>query len=230
MAARDHEPRHRPAHARLDAVELVEGAVRVVGALDEQRGRRDRLRVGLEAPGAEGGIQPDVAPAAEGGVGVVVVAGHARAQLALLELAARRADRLEVDVLDDDVRRHAAPGRSPRGGRRGRARSSRRRCGRRAAARGRRAGPAARAGRRAPPRGRTRACAGPRGGSERPWPKREKAITRRPVASCRACGKPRHSPTEPSPSCRSTSARRRAIAGQVGDLDREPVDRGHGAA
>ena len=40
-------------------------------------------RVGLEAPVAEGGIQPDVAPAAEGGVGVVVVAGHARAQLAL---------------------------------------------------------------------------------------------------------------------------------------------------
>src|SRR4051794_8424628 len=31
------EPLHRPADARLDAVELLEGAVRVVGTLDQQR-------------------------------------------------------------------------------------------------------------------------------------------------------------------------------------------------
>ena len=63
---------------------------------------------------------------------------------------------------------------------------------------------------------------GRRGGSERPWPKREKASTRRPVAACRACGKSRHSPTEPSPSCRSTSARRPRSPGEVGDLDVSP--------
>src|SRR5439155_1063838 len=77
VAAGHDEALDGPAHARLDALELVERPVRVVGALDEQRRRIDALGVGLEAPAAERGIEPDVAPAPEGGVGVVVVAGHA---------------------------------------------------------------------------------------------------------------------------------------------------------
>src|SRR4051794_25111276 len=51
------------------------------------------------------------------------------------------------------------------------------------------------------------------GGSERPWPKRENAMTRRPVASFRAAGKPRHSPTDPRPSWSSTSGRRAVSPG-----------------
>ena len=147
-----------------------------------------------------------------------------------LELAARRADRLDGDVLDDDVRRHQrqaahrVPGGVDERDRAAVAVADEQRLGRVELRR------AARAARRAPPRGRTPACAGARGGSERPWPKREKASTRRPVASRRACGKPRHSPTEPRPSCRSTRRAAIAVAGQVGDLDREPVDRGHGAS
>src|SRR4051812_4659320 len=55
------------------------------------------------------------------------------------------------------------------------------------------------------------------GGSERPCPKRENAITRRPVASFSRAGKSRHRPTEPRPSCSSTS-------------DRRPSSPGHSAA
>src|SRR4051812_22616554 len=43
------------------------------------------------------------------------------------------------------------------------------------------------------------------GGSERPWPKRENATTRRPVAARSRAGKSRHSPTDPRPSCSSRS-------------------------
>jgi hypothetical protein len=42
----------------------------------------------------------------EGRVGVVVVAGHAVAQLALLELAQRVADRRDHRLLQEDMRRH----------------------------------------------------------------------------------------------------------------------------
>ena len=55
------------------------------------------------------------------------------------------------------------------------------------------------------------------GGSESPWPKREKAITRAPVASASAAGKSRHSRTDPSPSCSSTSGR--SVTGEVEDLE-----------
>src|SRR3954453_6512722 len=51
------------------------------------------------------------------------------------------------------------------------------------------------------------------GGSERPWPKRENAMPRRPLASFRAAGKPRHSPTDPSPSWSRTSGRRAVSPG-----------------
>src|SRR4051812_3811959 len=68
MAARDDEPLHRAAHLRLDAVELVEGAVRILRALDQKHPASDALGFVLEAPVAEGGIEPDVAPAVERGV------------------------------------------------------------------------------------------------------------------------------------------------------------------
>src|SRR4051794_22964851 len=73
VAARDDEPLHGPAHLRLDAVELVERAVRIVRALDQERRGADPPGLVLQAPVAKGGIEPDVAPAVERGVGIVVV-------------------------------------------------------------------------------------------------------------------------------------------------------------
>src|SRR2546421_3671105 len=78
MAARHHEAPDRAAH--LDAIKLVQRAVRVLGALDEQRGRRDALGLLLEAPRAESRIQPDAAPTPDGGVGVVVMSRPMRSR------------------------------------------------------------------------------------------------------------------------------------------------------
>src|SRR4051794_21696614 len=60
------------------------------------------------------------------------------------------------------------------------------------------------------------------GGPERPWPKREKATARRPVAALSAAGKSRQRPTEPSPSCSSTSGRRAASPGHSTASTRRP--------
>ena len=51
------------------------------------------------------GMQPDVVPAVEGGVGVAVVAGHARAQPVRLVGALGLADLGEAHLLDEHVRR-----------------------------------------------------------------------------------------------------------------------------
>src|SRR4051794_11164952 len=83
VAARDDEPLHGAAHLRLDPVELGERAVGAVRALDQQHRAGDALGFVLQAPVAEGGIEPDVAPAVERGVGIVVVAGHPLPQLAV---------------------------------------------------------------------------------------------------------------------------------------------------
>ena len=83
---------------------------------------------------AERRAQPDVVPAPEGRVGVVVVAREARAQVGRLVGVARLLDARDRDVLDEDVRRHHDDAGRPDGARRAAARSSRRRCGRRARA------------------------------------------------------------------------------------------------
>src|SRR5690606_14014627 len=57
-----------------DAVYLVQGSVFVAFALHRQHGTGDPVQEGLDVPGAEAGIQPDVVPAPEGGVGILVVA------------------------------------------------------------------------------------------------------------------------------------------------------------
>src|SRR3954469_13249353 len=76
VTARHDEPLHRAAHLRLDPVELVERAVRIVAPLDQEHGAADALGFLLQAPVTERWIQPDVAPAVERGVRIVVVAGH----------------------------------------------------------------------------------------------------------------------------------------------------------
>src|SRR3954470_23332980 len=60
VAAGHDEPLHRPAHLRLDPVELVERAVGIVRALDQEHRTADALGFVLQAPVAEGGIEPDV--------------------------------------------------------------------------------------------------------------------------------------------------------------------------
>src|SRR4051812_3517150 len=105
VAARDDEPLHGAPHLCLDPVELVERAVRIVGTLDQQHRAADALGLVLQAPVAEGGIEPDVAPAVERGVRIVVVAGHALAQLPVVVGRAGLADGGHRDLLDDDVRR-----------------------------------------------------------------------------------------------------------------------------
>src|SRR3954467_10051480 len=76
VATRHHEPLDGPADLRLDPVELVERAVRVVRALDQEHRAGDPLGFGLEAPVAEARIEPDVAPPVERRVRIVVMAGH----------------------------------------------------------------------------------------------------------------------------------------------------------
>ena len=68
------------------------------------------------------------------------------------------------------------------------------------------------------------------GGSELPWPKREKASTRRPVACLQGLREAAPQPDRAEAFVQEHERAASAIAGEVGYLDREPVDRGHGAA
>src|SRR3954462_10593894 len=70
---------------------------------------------------------------------------------------------------------------------------------------------------------KNRGVRGRGGGSERPCPKRENATTRRPVASFRASGKSRQSPSDPRPSWSSTSGRRSASPGHSATSRRRPA-------
>src|SRR3954447_1982798 len=105
VATRQHEPLDGPADLRLDPVELVERAVGIVRALDQEHRAGDPLGVGLEAPVAEARIEPDVAPPVERRVRIVVMAGHPLPELPPRIRPARLADGSHRDVLDDHVRR-----------------------------------------------------------------------------------------------------------------------------
>src|SRR3954452_19867583 len=105
VAAMDDEPLDGAARLRLDPVELGERAVGIVRALDQEHRAADALGFVLQAPVAEGRIEPDVAPAVERGVGIVVVARHPLAQLAAVVGVARLPDGGHRDVLDHHVRR-----------------------------------------------------------------------------------------------------------------------------
>src|SRR5215213_6892466 len=100
-----YEPLDGPADLRLDPVELVERAVRIVRALDQEHRAGDPLGFGFEAPVAEGRIEPDVAPPVERRVRIVVMAGHPLAKVPAVIGPARLADGGHRDVLDDHVRR-----------------------------------------------------------------------------------------------------------------------------
>src|SRR3954452_10253342 len=101
VATRQHEPLDGPADLRLDPVELVERAVGLDRALDPEHGAGDPLGVKLEAPVAEAGIEPDVAPPVERRVRIVVMAGHPLAKGPAVIGLARPADGSHRDLLDD---------------------------------------------------------------------------------------------------------------------------------
>src|SRR5581483_11733351 len=73
VPAGDVQSSDRAAQAALDRVELGHRPVGVVLALDEQRRRAHRAGGVLDVPRAELGVEPDVAPAVEGGVDVAVM-------------------------------------------------------------------------------------------------------------------------------------------------------------
>jgi hypothetical protein len=93
-----------------DPVDLLHGAVLVVLALDGQDRAGDARQGLLDRPAAEPGAQPDVVPAAEGAVDVVVVSGQARAQVAAVVCVAGGGDGGHRDVLDHDVGREQDEG------------------------------------------------------------------------------------------------------------------------
>lgn len=99
-ASRQHEQARLWRQSR-DAVILFERAIFVVLALDRQQRRRDRGQFAADVPGAEGGTEPDVVPAPEGRVDVVVVARQAAFQVG----RAGGGYRGYRDFLDHDVRR-----------------------------------------------------------------------------------------------------------------------------
>ena len=92
-------------HAPRDRPDLLERAVLVVFALHREHRARDRLDVALDVPVAKRRRQPDVVPAAERRVGIVVVLREAAAQVAGLEGHARLLDAGDGDVLDEQMRR-----------------------------------------------------------------------------------------------------------------------------
>ncbi len=94
-----------PAHAGLDGVELGQRAVLVALALDREHRHVDPGEHVLDVPVAEGGGQPDVVPAPEHAVGVVVVAGQALPEPRRRVGRARGGDPGHGDVLDEDVGR-----------------------------------------------------------------------------------------------------------------------------
>ena len=103
--AGQHDPGALAAHAAFDRVELGERAVRVGISLDQQHGTRDSGEPVLDVPRPELRRQPHVVPAAEHAVGIVVVAGETRRQVAVLVAAPGRLDPLDRPVLDEHVRR-----------------------------------------------------------------------------------------------------------------------------
>src|SRR5450631_3274727 len=68
-------------YAPRDSMDLLHRAVFVVDALQREHRAADGLDVALDRPVAEGRIEPDVVPAPEGGIGIVVVARELRTQV-----------------------------------------------------------------------------------------------------------------------------------------------------
>ena len=125
----------RVRHAPRDAVDLRQRAVLVVHALDREHRAADRARSRASMFQSRNAGEPDVVPAPERGVDVVVVAREPRRAGRVSRYAVARA--LDARDARRPRRRRAARRRSARDARRESARheaarSSRRRCGRRA--------------------------------------------------------------------------------------------------
>src|SRR5690606_32692164 len=85
----------------LYAAYLLQRTVFVVFALDGQDGASDVTQVGFDVPGAEFGVQPDVVPAPEGRVRVVVMASELARQIGVQVGLPRSLDVGDGDVFDE---------------------------------------------------------------------------------------------------------------------------------
>src|ERR1700722_2115463 len=88
-----------------DTVELSEGSVFVVGALDGQNRAPDVGQAAFNIPGAEIIAQPYVVPTAKRPVHIGVMARQARAKIRGLIRNLRGLNIADGDVFDDDMRR-----------------------------------------------------------------------------------------------------------------------------
>src|SRR5438105_15483508 len=84
-----------------DAIELLPRRVLVAVAEDGENRAANAGEVRRDGPFGEGGVEPDVVPAVEGRVDVVVVASELLAPARRLVQRARLADRCEVRGLDE---------------------------------------------------------------------------------------------------------------------------------
>src|SRR5690242_9989950 len=91
--------------ALANALDLREGAVLVVGALYREYRACDRRQQCFDRPRAKARIEPDVVPAEESRVDVVVIAREFRPDVRRPVRLARVLDAVDREVLDDDVRR-----------------------------------------------------------------------------------------------------------------------------
>src|SRR6185436_3298832 len=93
-----------------DPIDLLHRPVFVVLALDGEYGTLDPWQVLLYRPAAELRDQPDVVPAAERPVHVVVMARQARAEVTLRKGRPGRRDARDGDLFDHHVGRHQDDG------------------------------------------------------------------------------------------------------------------------
>src|SRR5262249_49776457 len=105
LALGKHPPLERARDAALDRVELGQRAVLVVCALERRHGRARARQIFLDGPGRKGGSEPDVVPAPERMVGVVVVAREALGKIRGAVGGLCLFDAGDGHVLDEDMRR-----------------------------------------------------------------------------------------------------------------------------
>src|SRR5205809_2280624 len=108
--------RRVPAFGKLEAVQLwdrargtvdlLDGSVLVLEALDRQHRAADLPEHGLDVPDGEIGIEPDIVPAPERAFDVVVITRELFAQIGLEIRDARASYAVEAVRFDEDERRH----------------------------------------------------------------------------------------------------------------------------
>lgn len=90
---------------RLEARDLIERSIFVIGPLDEERRSFDPRQATLDVPAAKSVIKPNVVPTPEDMIGIVVVTPESRGEIRRFIGVLRLPDALECPWLDEDVGR-----------------------------------------------------------------------------------------------------------------------------